>query len=122
MKLHATPTGSLNAFTAYGEGFVAVNGTRHEASVLVLPESVQPWRAPAFDALAAEDFASLAAMDLEIVLLGTGSRLRFPHPSLTRALAEARIGLEVMDLRAACRTFNVLVAEQRRVAAALLFR
>ena len=52
---------------------------------------------------------------------GTGSRLRFPHPRLTAALTRARIGLEVMDVQAACRTYNILMAEERRVAAALLF-
>jgi uncharacterized protein len=56
-----------------------------------------------------------------VVLLGTGGRLRFPHPRLTAALARARIGLEVMDLQAACRTYNNLMAEERNVAAALLF-
>lgn len=121
MKLHASSAGSLNTFTAYGEDYVAVNGERHSSSLLVLPERVLAWDARSFDALAAEDFAALAGMDLEIVLLGTGQRLRFPHPRITRLLTEARIGVEVMDLKAACRTYNVLVAEHRKVAAALLF-
>lgn len=108
-------------FKAYGDGYVVVGGERHEGSVIVLPERVQAWHPASFDALAAEDFRVLAAMELEIVLLGTGPKLRFPHPALTRALAAARIGLEVMDLKAACRTYNVLVAEQRKVAAALVF-
>jgi len=56
----------------------------------------------------------------DIVVLGTGASLRFPHPRLTRALLEQRIGLEVMDTAAACRTFNILAAEGRRVAAALM--
>ena len=55
------------------------------------------------------------------MLLGTGARQRFPHPRLTAPLAQAGIGLEVMDLQAACRTYNILVAEERKVAAALLF-
>jgi uncharacterized protein len=121
VKLHAASAGSLNIFTAYGDDYVAVNGVRHEKSLLVLPEQVLDWEAASFDALTPGDFATLAAMDLEVVLLGTGPRLRFPHPSVTRALTDARIGLEVMDLKAACRTYNVLVAEHRKVAAALLF-
>ncbi len=60
-------------------------------------------------------------LDLEILLLGTGPKQRFPHPRLTAALAAKRIGVEVMDLQAACRTYNILMAEERRVAAALLF-
>ena len=61
-------------------------------------------------------------MQPEVVLLGTGAKLRFPHPRLTRLLSDARIGIEVMDLQAACRTYNILMAEERKVAAALLFR
>lgn len=121
MKLHASSAGTLNIFTAYGDGYVTVNSARHETSLIVLPEQILAWEATGFDSLAPAHFASLAAMPLEVVLLGTGARLRFPHPSVTRALADARIGLEVMDLKAACRTYNVLVAEHRQVAAALLF-
>ena len=67
------------------------------------------------------DFEVFLDMSLEILLLGTGSKQRFPHPRLTQALARRRIGVEVMDLQAACRTYNILMAEERRVAAALLF-
>jgi uncharacterized protein len=74
-----------------------------------------------FDDLSADDFTFLKELKVEIVLLGTGARQRFPHPRLTAALAQAGIGLEVMDVQAACRTYNILVAEERKVAAALLF-
>ena len=67
------------------------------------------------------DFTFLTTLKAEIVLLGTGARQRFPHPRLTAELAKAGIGVEVMDLQAACRTYNILVAEERKVAAALLF-
>ena len=125
MKLHASvphpALGHLHTFTGYGEGYVMVNGTRHAANLIVLPERLEPWPVAGFAALAEEDFALLAALKPEVVLLGTGSRLRFPHPRLTAPLARARIGLEVMDLQAACRTYNILMAEERHVAAALLF-
>ncbi|HXZ85234.1 MAG TPA: Mth938-like domain-containing protein [Myxococcota bacterium] len=121
MKLHRSIASGVNVVTAYGEDYVMVNGERHASNLIVLPDQVLPWSAASFAALSAEDFAPLAGLGLEIVLLGTGPRLRFPQPSLTRALAEARVGLEVMDLRAACRTYNILVAEERKVAAALLF-
>ena len=122
MKLHLSNNSGINAFTAYGAGYVMVNQTRYERSLVVLRERVLgDWRPASFDTLAAADFAELAALAPEIVLLGTGSRLRFPRPELTRALHQARIGLEVMDLQAACRTFNILAAEDRKVAAALLF-
>jgi uncharacterized protein len=122
VKLHASVAGSLNVITSYGDGFVAVNGVRHEANLLVLPEQVMPWNAPSFEDLDEAHFTALAAMPLEVVLLGTGAKLRFPHPRITRALTDARVGVEVMDLGAACRTFNVLVAEGRKVAGALLLR
>jgi uncharacterized protein len=121
VKLHASSPGSLNAITGYGDDYVMVNGARRDSSVVVLPQRIVSWEATSFDALTAAHFAFLKDLEAEIVLLGTGARQRFPHPSLTAALGEAGIGLEVMDLQAACRTFNILAAEARKVAAALLF-
>ena len=121
MKLHASRASGVNIITGYGEGYVLVNGERRETSVVVLPDRVENWPAASFAALSAEDFAFLRELKAEIVLLGTGRRQRFPHPRLTAALAQAGIGLEVMDVQAACRTYNILVAEERKVAAALLF-
>ncbi len=123
LKLHLSNPSGVNAFTGYGEGYVMVNRQRYERSLVVLHDRiVAEWQPAGFDALSAADFAQLAELKPEIVLLGTGTRLRFPRPELTRALIEARIGLEVMDIQAACRTFNILAAEERKVAAALLFR
>ena len=121
MKLHASGLTRLNTFTGYGAGFVMVNDRRYEASLIVMPEKLVSWEAESFAALKAGDFSTIVAMQPEVVLLGTGEKLRFPHPGLTRALSEARIGVEVMDLQAACRTYNILMAEERKVAAALLF-
>jgi uncharacterized protein len=73
-----------------------------------------------FESLAQEDFAFLLDWKPEIVLLGTGSSIRFPHPRLTADLAAARSGVDVMDFQAACRTYNVLTAEGRRAVAALI--
>ena len=121
MKLHASAPSAANTITAYGDDYVMVNGARRDTSVIVTADAVQPWRAADFDHLKEEDFAELAKLGVEIVLLGTGARQRFPHPRLTASLGAARIGLEAMDLKAACRTYNILVAEERRVALALLF-
>ena len=122
MKLHLTDISGSNAFTGYGEGYVMVNGQRYEHNLVVLPDRiVTDWQPAGFDQLTAADFTRLAELAPEIVLLGTGTRLRFPRPELTRALYEARIGLEVMDIQAACRTYNILAAEERKVVAALLF-
>jgi uncharacterized protein len=120
VKLHASGPSNLNTITGYGEGYVAVNSERRTSSVVVLPDRIEPWAASRFDALTADDFRFLKNLGAEIVLLGTGARQRFPHPRLTVELAQAGIGLEVMDLQAACRTYNILVAEERKVAAALL--
>lgn len=121
MKLHASVPGGAHTITGYGEGYVMVNGQRHQSSVIVMAERVVPWNAASFDALCENDFELLKELNVEIVLLGTGPKQRFPHPRLTAPLAAAGIGVEVMDLQAACRTYNILVAEARRVAAALLF-
>ena len=122
MKLHLSNTSGINAFTGYGEGYVMVNRQRYQKNLVVMPDRlVTEWQPAGFDQLTEGDFIQLAEMAPEIVLLGTGNRLRFPRPELTRALAAARIGLEVMDIQAACRTYNILAAEERKVAAALLF-
>ena len=122
MKLHASGPAAYNAITAYGEGYVAINGERHNSGLIVMADRILPWNAVEFETLTAENFKILADLNAEIILLGTGARQRFPHPRLTAALTEAGIGLEVMDLKAACRTYNILVAEERKVAAALMFR
>jgi len=121
VKLHASGPSGVNTITGYGEGYVMVNGERRDSSLVVLPDRIEEWAVAGFDRLTAEDFLFLRELRVEIVLLGTGARQRFPHPRLTAALAQARIGLEVMDVQAACRTYNILVAEERKVAAALLF-
>ena len=121
MKLHQSTPSAAQTITAYGDDYVAVNGERRASSAVVTPERTVAWDNRTFDALTREDFAFLATLGLEIVLLGTGARQRFPNPRLTAPLAQSRIGLEVMDLKAACRTYNILVAEERKVGLALLF-
>jgi uncharacterized protein len=126
VKLHAQAASNRNTFTGYGDDYVLVNGQRHATDaaaggLIVTPEQVLPWQVASFEALVAADFESFLELKLEVLLLGTGARQRFPHPGLTRALIERRVGVEAMDLQAACRTYNILMAEERRVAAALLF-
>ena len=122
MKLQLAGPLARNTITGYGAGYVMVNGARHEENLIVLADRILPWSAASFESLGAENFLELAQLDLEVVLLGTGAKLRFPSPQATRPLVEARIGFEVMDAQAACRTYNILAAEGRRVAAALLLR
>lgn len=122
MKLQLAQTEGWNAFTAYGDGYVSVNAVRHTGNLVVLPyRLIEGWTTANFDTLAHADFDFLAALDAEIVLLGTGNLIQFPRPDLLQPLMQARRGLEVMDIRAVCRTYNVLAGEKRKVAAALLF-
>jgi len=122
VKLHAAAPSAANTITAYGDDYVMVNGARRDSSVIVTATEVKAWSAADFEHLNEQDFAALAEFGADIVLLGTCKLQRFPHPRLTAALAAKRIGVEVMDLKAACRTYNILIAEERKVALALLFR
>lgn len=90
-------------------------------SCVILPDYIlRDWPPQRFSDLRAEHFALLLELKPEIVVLGSGDRLRFPAPALTAQLFEQRIGVEVMNTGAACRTYNILMGEGRRVAAALL--
>jgi uncharacterized protein len=121
LKLHADLNPSLNTVTAYGEGWVEINRQRHEGPLLVRPEGeVLAWAVAGFEALAAEHFEALLEHAPEVVILGTGPHQRFPHPRLTASLARARVGIEVMATGPACRTYNILMGEGRRVVAVIL--
>jgi uncharacterized protein len=120
MKLHRAAPSGENMFTGYGPGYVAVNNVRYEKSIVVTSAQVTDWNIANFEALGTRDFEFLLTLQPEIVVLGTGSTQRFPAPILSRALAEAGVGFEIMDTKAACRTFNILVAEGRRAVAAIL--
>jgi uncharacterized protein len=123
MKLHADTPHQL-AITALGEGWVAVNGERHTTSlVLSASNGLRVWPCDRFDQLTSDHFHELidAPGTLpELVVFGSGRRLRFVAPALLRSLVERGIGVETMDTAAACRTYNILAAEGRRVTAALL--
>ena len=120
MKFHLQ-TPAANVVTGTGPGWIRIGATEHRANLVLLPAAVvEGWAPGGYAALTERDFAALLAHAPEMVLLGTGARQQFPHPRLLQALAAARVGVEVMDTRAACRTFNILVAEDRRVAAALI--
>jgi uncharacterized protein len=121
LKLHAQAPSNFNTVTGYGPDYIEVNRTRHSGSLILAPDApVQPWGAQTFEQLDAGHFDAVLALAPELVLIGTGSRQRFLAPQLTVALARARIGFEVMDTAAACRTFNILMAEGRRVVGAFL--
>ena len=121
MKLHLAGPTADNLFTGYGAGYVAVNQARYEKSLVVMPDRIIEGSLPTTVAdLTSGHFEFLLGLKPEIVLLGTGGALRFPAPELSRCLAAAGIGLEAMSTSAACRTYNILSAEGRRVLAAVL--
>jgi len=121
LKLHLDRFEGQNAFSGYGPDHVAVNGAPYRTSLIVFPDRiVDPWPVPALEHLSPESLAGIAAEPLEILLIGTGWTHGFVHPRTYGALLGARIGVEVMETRAACRTYNILLAEGRKVAAALI--
>ena len=120
MKLHLARAAGRNLFSGYGTGYVAINGERYERNLIVLPDRIVDWEVARVEELSPGVFESLAKLPIDVLVLGTGGALRFPAPADVRVMAHAGIGVEVMDTPAACRTYNVLLSEDRRVAAALL--
>jgi uncharacterized protein len=109
---------------AHREGGFTIAGVRHEGSVLVLPDRTVPWPIRELAAVTLESLAPIIAVatSVDILILGAGARFGLPGRDLRQALRAHGIVIEAMDTRAACRTFNVLLAEDRRVAAALIAR
>jgi uncharacterized protein len=108
---------------AHGPNWLQIDHQRFESSVIVSSLAQHPpqaWRPRSLDELVAEQLAELAASGAELVILGTGSRLRFPPASWLAPFAQMRVGLESMDTAAACRTYNILASEGRKVLAALM--
>ena len=121
LKLHLSKPVEKNIFSGYGSGYVVVNNKKYENSMITMPDKIiEDWQAPTVEKLTEEHFELLIPYEPEIILLGTGATLRFPSPLVTKNLLESKIGVEVMDTNAACRTYNILMAEGRNVAAALL--
>ena len=122
MKFHLSVNSGQNIFTAHGAGYVQVNGQRFEQAIIVTPEQViGDWPARSFAALTEADFSHFLALRPEVLLLGTGNQHHFAHPQLYRALTAAGIAVEFMNTPAACRTYNILVGEDRKVVVGILF-
>ena len=121
MKLQSLADGVQNALTGYGPGYLEINRVRHTTGLLVAAQGeVRPWPVAGIETLGPADFEQMLAMRPEVILLGTGARQCFVHPRLYACLTSARIGLEMMDTGAACRTYNILMSEGRHVLAALI--
>ncbi|MCX7192768.1 MAG: Mth938-like domain-containing protein [Proteobacteria bacterium] len=121
MKLQLANLGDTKLFTGYAADHVMVNRQRFDTSIVVHAAEVRTdWVVPEFNALSEADFEYFLSLRPEVLLLGTGTQQHFPHPRLYRALTNAGIGVECMDTSAACRTYNILVEEDRKVVAAIL--
>ncbi len=106
---------------AYAPGQVTVNEDILTRSLVISPAHlIRDWPPQCLSELTREYFDIATALNPEVLIIGTGARLHFPHPSLLAQIQAQSIGVEVMDTPAACRTYNILVSEGRRVAAALL--
>ncbi|MCK8516410.1 Mth938-like domain-containing protein [Methylonatrum kenyense] len=120
MQLTLERTGDANRIRAYDIGTVTVNETVYRGVTVVTPDRIiEDWSATDVGHLGVEQMRQLIALDAEILLLGTGRRQQFPPSRLLGQAMHAGIGIEVMTTEAACRTYNVLLAEGRQVAAAL---
>jgi uncharacterized protein len=121
MKLHSSNTQQYQTVTGYFDGGIEINAQRYDYSLMVLPEQPpQPWPVTSFESLTAQHFETLLAQQPDVVILGTGERQRFVHPRLVTSLSSQRIGVESMDSHAACRTYNILMGEGRKVTLALI--
>ena len=121
MKLHASSTQQYQTVTGYDESGVEVNAERYNYSLIVMPEMApRAWPVASFEALTEEHFQQILADAPDVVILGTGARQRFVHPKLTTPLTSRRIGVDCMDTQAACRTYNILMGEGRKVTLALI--
>ena len=111
---------AANVISAWEDGTVRVGGTWYSGHLILTPETIiKNWQVTLPENLRLSHLEPVINLDPEIIIVGTGMQLIFPNTRLTRLLAEKKIGLEIMDTPAACRTYNVLVHEGRRVAVAL---
>ncbi|GAB4120910.1 MAG: Mth938-like domain-containing protein [Sideroxydans sp.] len=120
MALQLEQNTSYHTFSGHGPGYVAINGRRFEQALVVYRTELHlDWGAHDFATLTPAHFEYFLALRPEVVLVGTGARQHFARPELYRALIESGIAVEFMDTPAACRTYNILVGEERKVVAAV---
>ena len=121
MKINLDPGSASNRILSYGEGFVVVNEAHLETSLILMPETlVIDWPPTTVGELSAEHLAIVTDLEPELIVIGTGNRQVFPKTEVLRPIIDGGIGFEIMDTHADCRTYNILMAEGRIVAAALL--
>ena len=120
MKFTQQLPSGINVIRRYGADFIVIGEQEIRESCFVIANSIESWASRSVDELHVEQLAALFALAPKIVVLSTGAKQQFPRAALRAEFAMRRIGLEVMEIGAACRTYNVLVGEERRVLAAML--
>ena len=120
MRLNLDFNDSNTIIRGYRQGAVTVNDQEIQHSVIVTPKQILQWSPQNFEELSTAHFIELQTLEPEIVLFGTGSHQQFPRPEIINPLLTQGIGVETMNTAAACRTYNIIVAEGRHVVAALL--
>lgn len=121
MKLTDDRSEGINLVRSYAPGVVQVaDKPLHRSCLIKADRLVTDWRPQSISDLRVEDLDAVFELEPEIVVIGSGPRQRFPDPALLAAVLSRGIGCEVMDTGAACRTYNVLASEDRKVVAALL--
>ena len=121
MKLQSDPHSGANTITGYGDGYVEINKIPYSHAVLLSSDGeIREWALKSFEELSAADFEQMASLKPELIIIGTGKRQQFPKPELLKTLIRSKIGFEVMNSQAACRTYNILVGEGRQVLLALI--
>ena len=111
----------VQAISGYGPGWIGVGNEKITVSVVIGSRGERfNWACNRFEDLTEEHFAQLAAMDTDLIVFGSGDRIRFPKGSWIKPLIDKQTGIETMDTQAACRTYNILAGEGRNVAVALL--
>lgn len=112
---------SVQSIRGYGPGWIGVGNEKITRSVVLGSRGERSsWDCDRFEDLGATHFAQLAALDAELVIFGSGDRIRFPQAAWIKPLIDKQIGVETMDTQAACRTYNILAGEGRKVVVALL--
>jgi len=120
MKIQAD-TINAQSISGYGAGWISIGSEKINTSLVIGSQGERfDWACQRFQDLTAEHFAKVAALGTELVIFGSGERLRFPQPACIKPLIDRQIGIETMDTQAACRTYNILAGEGRHVALAVL--
>ncbi len=121
MKLQSDPHSGTNSITGYGNGYVEINKIPYRHAVLISSDgAISAWPVQIFQDLQPSHFEQMVGLQPELIIIGTGNKQHFPKPELLQTLISAKIGFELMNSQAACRTYNILVGEGRRVLLALI--